>query len=115
MSYINNLHPVEHASMYRVIERVISRCLPVLSQVLTDLAHRPYFRVPATVDDCIEETVKLSSYNRWDIISNEEYNLWKDGIIFTEPKPSQFTEPERPLDPYTLSGEQLQVFGNTYV
>ncbi|KAJ2717766.1 hypothetical protein GGI07_005938, partial [Coemansia sp. Benny D115] len=79
-------------------------------QVLTDLAHRPYFRVPATVDDCVEKTEKLSAYSKWAELEDGGYNLWKNGIIFTEPKPSQFTEPERPLDPYMLGGEQLQVF-----
>lgn len=37
-SYINNLHPVQHASMYSVLEEIFSAFIPLFNNVLTDLS-----------------------------------------------------------------------------
>ncbi|KAJ2077012.1 hypothetical protein GGI09_008298, partial [Coemansia sp. S100] len=36
-SYINNLHPVKHAALYPIIASILSKFLPLLEQVVTDL------------------------------------------------------------------------------
>ncbi|KAF8642083.1 hypothetical protein AX16_009699 [Volvariella volvacea WC 439] len=41
-SYINNLHPAKHPELYRVIEDVIGRAIPLWNATLTTLRHTPY-------------------------------------------------------------------------
>lgn len=38
VSYINNAHPVQHKPLYKVVEKVISRALPLWERSLSDLA-----------------------------------------------------------------------------
>ena len=49
LSYINNLHPQQHAELYGILEEVLERFIPLFNQVLTDLAYAPmslYYRDP---------------------------------------------------------------------
>ena len=41
LSYINNLHPRKYADLYRVLEQVLEKFVPLFNQVLTDLAYVP--------------------------------------------------------------------------
>ncbi|KAJ2384305.1 hypothetical protein GGI05_005052, partial [Coemansia sp. RSA 2603] len=115
-SYINNLHPIDHAEAYDIIAPVISKCIPLVEQVLTDLVHRREFRVPVNIDECISETVPLPTYDLsdlFDIYSDsllDTLSAWESGVIYNEPSPGIFVSPKRPMDPYSLRGEQLQVF-----
>ncbi|CAF3644890.1 unnamed protein product [Rotaria sp. Silwood1] len=36
-SYINNLHPIEHKDLYKLIEQIFQRFIPLFNKVLTDL------------------------------------------------------------------------------
>ncbi|KAJ1878261.1 hypothetical protein H4R99_003184 [Coemansia sp. RSA 1722] len=45
-SYINNIHPEEHADMYVSISKIISKAIPLLEQVLTDWEHPRDLRIP---------------------------------------------------------------------
>ncbi|UJR21058.1 hypothetical protein I4U23_024158 [Adineta vaga] len=38
-SYINNLHPIKHEKLYRLIEQIFQRFIPLFNKVLTDLIH----------------------------------------------------------------------------
>lgn len=49
-SYINNLHPQQHAGMYPVLARIFSHCLPMLEQVLSDNIVRNKLRLINDVD-----------------------------------------------------------------
>lgn len=41
LSYINNLHPREHAELYTVLEQILEKFIPLFNNVLTDLATVP--------------------------------------------------------------------------
>ncbi|CAF2832430.1 unnamed protein product [Rotaria sp. Silwood2] len=41
-SYINNLHPIENKKLYRLIEQICERFIPLFNKVLTDLVHNQY-------------------------------------------------------------------------
>ena len=46
LSYINNLHPVQHAAMYPLIEQVVGRFIPLFEHVLTSLRYDHPLKVP---------------------------------------------------------------------
>ena len=46
-SYINNLHPQKHQSLYAIIEQVIDRAIPLWNMTLTPL--KGTFRKPARI------------------------------------------------------------------
>jgi hypothetical protein len=45
-SYVNNLHPTTHAPLYRALERLFARCVPLFERALAALRDRPepYFQ-----------------------------------------------------------------------
>ncbi|KAJ2700024.1 hypothetical protein H4218_002270 [Coemansia sp. IMI 209128] len=47
-SYVNNLHPVQHAGLYECISKAFAKFVPLLEQVATDVLHPPK---PRTVFD----------------------------------------------------------------
>ncbi|KAJ1878948.1 hypothetical protein H4R99_000316 [Coemansia sp. RSA 1722] len=117
-SYINNIHPEEHADMYVSISKIISKAIPLLEQVLTDWEHPRDLRIPYDYDNClkfpVEHPAKLSKFDE----DSKEYDddayyqaadKWRESIIDTTPDPEEFVEPERPLVPYSLRNKNLQV------
>ncbi|KAJ2594596.1 hypothetical protein H4R99_005691, partial [Coemansia sp. RSA 1722] len=118
-SYINNIHPEEHADIYTSISKIIAKAIPLLEQVLTDWEHPRDLRIPYDYDNClkfpIEHPAKLGG--KFDIYC-EEYddnayyqaiNEWRDTITDATPDPEEFVEPERPFIPYSLRNKNLQV------
>ncbi|KAJ2696946.1 hypothetical protein FB645_006067 [Coemansia sp. IMI 203386] len=118
-SYINNIHPEEHADMYVSISKIISKAIPLLEQVLTDWEHPRDLRIPYDFDTCLEfPTEHPAKFGGKFNMYSEEYDgcayyqavdEWKDTIIDTTPDPEEFVEPERPLVPYSLRNKNLQV------
>jgi hypothetical protein len=49
-SYINNLHPVEHAELYPVLASIAEQFLPMWERVLTFLKAPPTLRIPCPAD-----------------------------------------------------------------
>ncbi|KAJ2228187.1 hypothetical protein IWW45_006707 [Coemansia sp. RSA 485] len=115
-SYINNLHPIRHASAYQTIAKAISKCLPLLEQTLTDLVFRRCPRVTVKPEVCIRETLPIPTYDYSElhkIYGDCWQNVviaWKNGLQFTEPVPDKFVEPSRPHSPFSLNNTDLQVF-----
>ncbi|KAJ2847315.1 hypothetical protein GGI22_006011 [Coemansia erecta] len=113
-SYINNLHPTKHAAFYAILSKVLANTIPLVEQVLTNLAHPTNLRVPIVDDECVQFTAPHPEDDTWGEIDSEAdddevWNAWEEGIIYTEPVPAPFAKPERPLLPYSLRGEELQV------
>ncbi|KAJ1875328.1 hypothetical protein LPJ57_004695 [Coemansia sp. RSA 486] len=113
-SYINNIHPEDHADMYTSISKIISKAIPLLEQALTDWEHPRDLRIPYDFDTCLEfpteHPAKLEG--KFNVHSSEYYQAvdeWKDTIIDTTPDPEEFVEPERPMVPYSLRNKNLQV------
>ncbi|KAJ1879564.1 hypothetical protein H4R99_000894 [Coemansia sp. RSA 1722] len=117
-SYINNIHPEEHADMYVSISKIIAKAIPLLEQVLTDWEHPRDLRIPYDYDNSlnfpVEHPAKLGKFDE----DSEEYDdyayyqavdEWRETIIDTTPDPEEFVEPERPVAPYSLRNKNLQV------
>ncbi|KAJ2234167.1 hypothetical protein IWW45_003620 [Coemansia sp. RSA 485] len=125
-SYINNIHPEEHADMYVPISKIISKAIPLLEQALTDWEHPRDLRIPYDFDTCLEFPTEhpATLEGKFNLYSEEYYQAvdeWKDTIIDTTPDPEEFVEPERPMVPYSLRNKNLQVVveitdkGRTYL
>ncbi|KAJ2705303.1 hypothetical protein FB645_002553 [Coemansia sp. IMI 203386] len=118
-SYINNIHPEEHADMYVSISKIISKAIPLLEQALTDWEHSRDLRIPYDYYNCLgfstEHPAKLGG--KFDVYSeefdenayDEAVDKWKSSMVNTTPDPEEFVEPKRPLVPYSLRNRNLQV------
>ncbi|KAJ2595950.1 hypothetical protein GGF39_003637 [Coemansia sp. RSA 1721] len=118
-SYINNIHPEEHADMYVSISKIISKAIPLFEQALTDWEHPRDLRIPYDYNNCLEFPTehpaklggKFDGYSE-EFDENAYYQAvdeWRDTIIDTTPDPEEFVEPKRPLVPYSLRNKNLQV------
>ncbi|KAJ2059705.1 hypothetical protein GGI17_004232 [Coemansia sp. S146] len=111
-SYINNLHPVKHATLYPIIASVFSKFLPLLEQVLTDLVHPRQPRVKPNPDKYYrsDEPIPDENDENSDIDYDyyEEVRRWKTRATFVHPQPDPFVTPARPANPYKLCGRRLQ-------
>ncbi|KAJ1898569.1 hypothetical protein LPJ66_002667, partial [Kickxella alabastrina] len=105
-SYINNLHPLKYAEFYPVIGNVFSKFVPVLEQVVTDLAHRREQCVVPAPYAWFDDSDEPKDYDAEDYY--EKYDLWQETRPFIEPQPEPFQWPDRPAMPYNLKGRRLQ-------
>ncbi|KAJ1641912.1 hypothetical protein LPJ64_006185, partial [Coemansia asiatica] len=105
-SYINNIHPEEHADMYKAIAKILSKTIPLLEQALTDWEHPRDLRVPYNYYYCLKFPEEFPSdpdngeYYDYQFYTN--YEKWRKTIINTTLYPDEFVEPERPLAAYSL-------------
>ncbi|KAJ2538959.1 hypothetical protein EV175_006399, partial [Coemansia sp. RSA 1933] len=114
LSYINNLHPVKHSAFYDTLSKVFAKTIPLVEQVLTDLVHPASLRVLLVNQECVVFTVPHPADDTWseidsDADDDEVWDAFREGITYTEPVPAPFVKPDRPLTPYSLRGEKLQV------
>ncbi|KAJ5904173.1 hypothetical protein N7504_006556 [Penicillium tannophilum] len=111
-SYINNLHPGRHRTLYKVIEKVIARAIPLWNRTLTGeiyKSHRiEYFYIhlnhlePEPVQG--PDETDRAHWHRW--------MKWKSTGTIKQPEPRQFTEykSDNPMDIQKLFGDTgLQV------
>ncbi|KAJ2442599.1 hypothetical protein GGF42_006900 [Coemansia sp. RSA 2424] len=105
-SYINNLHPVNHAPLYPIIASVFSKFIPLLEQVVTDLVHPRQLRVVPDRSKYYRSDEPLPEY---DDQLDREYLEWREHATFVHPQPEPFVAPERPISPHSLRGRRLQV------
>ncbi|KAJ1812600.1 hypothetical protein LPJ60_006519 [Coemansia sp. RSA 2675] len=105
-SYINNLHPVRHATLYPIIASVFSKFLPLLEHVLTDLVHPRQPRVEFGIYDCFGSPMPEPDYQS-SCESLEELECSEEDAIYVDPVPKSFV-PERPINPYSLRDRRLQ-------
>jgi hypothetical protein len=100
-SYINNLHPEEHSNLYKSIEEIFARFVPLFNRVLDDHhAQRP-------------RRVHIASEDMYDVYTHEE----EDGeenyeFVLNLPEEMPIFEPpivSRSVPPIDLKGRDLQV------
>ncbi|KAJ1671478.1 hypothetical protein GGF38_000776 [Coemansia sp. RSA 25] len=108
-SYINNLHPREHAALYPTIGSIFSKFVPMLEQVVTDLVHPCAPRVMSDPDGWFKDNELVprpTGRAANDYIAR--YQLWEESRIFIPPQPEPFVAPGRPTTPYCLRSRRLQ-------
>ncbi|KAJ2803521.1 hypothetical protein H4R20_002857 [Coemansia guatemalensis] len=106
-SYINNLHPIQHAAFYPTIATIFSKFVPMLEHVITDLIYPRELRVvPDPYNWFYGEEEEPEDYDASDY--DERYEEWKDNRGFVDPQPDPFVAPKRQLTPISLRGRRLQ-------
>ncbi|KAL0575762.1 hypothetical protein V5O48_006205 [Marasmius crinis-equi] len=119
-SYINNLHPRRHAALYRVLEKIIARTIPLWDDCLSyfgfdDSRHRvyctgdgPQYEYPLGE----ERPVGSDEENEEDDERDEQWR--RDNRVLVQPEPEEY----EPCDPAVLrhvnlrkdwKGEGLQI------
>jgi len=101
-SYINNLHPTEHKTLYRLIEQIFQRFIPLFNKVLTDLIHSQSKPNRINVDPYRWYDVSDSS----DSINDEDDYDTKPIIL---PDVNEFQMPLSITSKIDLRGRKLQV------
>ena len=78
-SYVNNLHPLHHASLYPLLEQSFSACLPLLERVLTQLVSRPphrlvgeYYEGDQPHADRMDERLALRAWNMGEMEARQQ-------------------------------------------
>ncbi|KAI8802041.1 hypothetical protein BJ742DRAFT_762790 [Cladochytrium replicatum] len=76
-SYINNLHPHDHADLYGTIGGIFGRFVPLFEAVLTDFLHWPYPLTPRVVINSEEEYYEggFEMYAAWEHSRRENDNI----------------------------------------
>ncbi|PIA14487.1 hypothetical protein COEREDRAFT_47022 [Coemansia reversa NRRL 1564] len=106
-SYINNLHPIQHAEFYPTIATIFSKFVPMLEHVLTDLIYPSVRRViPDPYNWFYAEEDEPRDYDASDF--DERYEEWENSRGFVDPQPNPFVAPKRQLKPISLRGRRLQ-------
>lgn len=104
VSYINNLHPQKHKDLYQVIEKVITKTIPLWDQSLHEAVSPPKDRIPY-------ESVDYLEFNEpepeWDEDHPEIYNEWQASKKIVQPEPQGDFQPLKQAD-YRW-GEQLSL------
>lgn len=99
-SYINNLHPAQHPNLYRIIEQVVAKVIPMWNQTLTCSTAPARARV-VMANDGYGDVGPEPDWNEEQDGDENENRLenWRESrpIIFPEPK--RFEPPAPTADP----------------
>uniref|UniRef100_A0A914DHC5 Uncharacterized protein n=1 Tax=Acrobeloides nanus TaxID=290746 RepID=A0A914DHC5_9BILA len=105
-SYINNLHPEEHESLYATLEKIFSKFVPMFEILLTRLVNPIELRLELPAGDGYEHKWYVESRNR-------RFIDLKPGATrnrrFIDLKPGAFKPPNLPKNVFSLKGKRLQV------
>ncbi|KNE72558.1 hypothetical protein AMAG_17001 [Allomyces macrogynus ATCC 38327] len=104
-SYVNNLHPEQHAALYPTLARVFECALPLLEQVLGRLAKLTPLRIDPT---------PWNWYDRYDPSATDQkytpLNDWYQKRIPNLPGPPlEYDIARNAFTPYSLRGRTLRV------
>ena len=120
LSYINNLHTVQHAAMYPLIEQVVSRFIPLFERVLTSLRQPQRAKVPVVSWYDAEEEAQhyaAQAERRARLIESEQFDeeeqheLLEETRSIIQPDIPPFAPPSAPTPAtiVSLRGRQLQL------
>ncbi|MFJ4502046.1 DUF4246 domain-containing protein [Streptomyces sp. NPDC088864] len=119
-SYVNNVHPEEHAELAAVLPDVFARMRPLLDRVLTDLRRPRPPRIEADPynwydsepehpdeDDYSDKAAYEEAVREWETAEDE----WYENRTPVLPDAPDFTPPAEPegFAPVDLRGRRLQV------
>ena len=121
LSYINNLHPAQHAVLYPLLERVVARFIPLFERVLTSLRHQQPEKVPvgSWYDDDeeaqheAEVAAKLANVGEDEdgdeFDEDDAEQEWEDTKPIHQPDVPPFTPPIPPPTTVSLRNRRLQL------
>lgn len=111
-SYINNLHPGRHRTLYKVIEKVITRSIPLWNRTLTGEVYNSHRIEYASVEFENLDPEPVQGPDETDRAHWLRWAKWKRSGAMKQPEPREFTEykPEKEVDIQKLFGDTgLQV------
>ncbi|KAJ5291576.1 hypothetical protein N7478_000827 [Penicillium angulare] len=113
VSYINNLHPVKHRSLYGIIEKVIARAIPLWDSSLTrNWSIEPRIPYKDVEFEDSTEPEPIQEQDEDDDDFDDRTNEWERARTIKQPEPSEFK-------PQVLSEEDrtkiniYEIFGDT--
>ena len=116
LSYINNLHPVQHAAVYPLIERVVTRFIPLFERVLTSLRHPPQDKAPVSgwydpADEERHDKERAAKQRKQgaDFDEDDDDQSWWESKPIHQPLVPPFTMPTPLPDVVSLRGRRLQL------
>jgi hypothetical protein len=95
VSYVNNVHPVKHRGLYKVLEKVITQAVPLWNQTLS---YRPFddrrihYSSVEYEDDGEEEPGRQGS-DEDDDAYEERWNVYRSSRVIIQPEPEEFKPP----------------------
>uniref|UniRef100_A0A914DFT8 Uncharacterized protein n=1 Tax=Acrobeloides nanus TaxID=290746 RepID=A0A914DFT8_9BILA len=105
-SYINNLHPEEHESLYATLEKIFSKFVPMFEILLTRLVNPIELRLGLPEYEWVDSDEEGSG-------EDEEYDDGDEDVEhtrrFIDLKPGDFKPPNLPKNVFSLKGKRLQV------
>uniref|UniRef100_A0A914CZ16 Uncharacterized protein n=1 Tax=Acrobeloides nanus TaxID=290746 RepID=A0A914CZ16_9BILA len=109
-SYINNLHPEEHESLYATLEKIFSKFVPMFEILLTRLVNPIELRLEIPSDWLINSNTHIRSEYSDEEDDDEEENEEQTRIIIDlDLKPGAYKPPNLPKNVINLKGKRLQV------
>lgn len=92
-SYINNLHPVEHSSLYSVLEKCIAKSIPLWNRTLSSLRERRDQRIEMEITEYLfpkgEKMPRDEDYNSDDPNDYDREDDWLKAnrvLVYPDPK-----------------------------
>jgi hypothetical protein len=96
VSYINNAHPVQHKALYEVVEKVISRTLPLWEKTLSklpnpriDYCEVEYAEHPDPEPESLSDEEDFDEEEFWD-----RHQQWRETEPIILPEPGDFVIPK---------------------
>jgi hypothetical protein len=103
VSYINNVHPVEHNALYGVIEKIIDRTIPLWNKTLTEpssLGERIEYGDDIRYVDGTEETEPTQGEDEDRVVYWKRHEVWQAARQYQLPEPCVDSfKPPNPLLP----------------
>jgi hypothetical protein len=98
LSYINNVHPTEHCALYQVIEKIISRTIPLWNRTLTNARGEGRQHERLIYDKVEYLPTSTPRPVEGDYSSRAEYlgrvKAWEESGRIKLPEPEEFVPPE---------------------
>ena len=105
ISYINNLHPVKYNSLYAIIEKIISKAIPLWNKCLNLGVQKGGRRI----DSKIEEWDPPEQ----DFANDDEYETWEQERKLVIPEPGDFDDMDQKKPWEDNHVDLRRIFGDT--
>ena len=115
LSYINNLHPIQHAAVYPLLERVVARFVPLFERVLTSVRYLQQRKVPVGqwYDEADREQheseMAAKQAELGDDFSEDDGARWDDIKPLYQPLVPPYQPPAPPTTVLSLRRRRLQL------
>lgn len=110
-SYINNLNPTEHKELYKIIEKIMEKFIPMFNRCLTDVTVWKGSIIGMSKYSFYDhkDTFVYDENEEWNEETNRKYEEWQRNRKFLPITVPEFKIPEYNQIQIDLKGHRLQV------